>query len=207
MVSTGILVLPSTENEAAAVVRIANDYGIPVTPIALYTNTATNATSSSGGAIIMDLRLMGKKISKPTDIPPMVLRFILERWSEHLKPIKQRFVEAGLVGASFTEKAPDAPFDRLNYSFDQDGVLKFDFESDVDTGETIITYKNFETGYRALADRNFDSMQAFLDGFFKIEPSAEDALKMATIMPDMIEAHIKAVSDAEKKFKVELPKY
>lgn len=150
---------------------------------------------------------MKKKITRPADIPPDVLRYILERWSIHMKPIRPMFVEAGLVGKSFTEKAPDMPLGRLNYSFGPDGTWKFDFESKKDTGQTIINYVDFYNGYRALADPNYDSMKAFQEGIFKIEPSAEDALKMAPIMPDMIKAFIEAIKDAEKKFNVDLPKY
>ncbi|MEM2135213.1 MAG: hypothetical protein QXS27_02100 [Candidatus Jordarchaeaceae archaeon] len=205
--STGILVLPATDEEAAECLRIANDYDIPVTTVTSGAKVVFNTTPSIHSAMIMDLRLMGRKISKPADIPPLILRFILERWSELLEPLKHRFVEAGLVGASFTEKSADAPFDRVNYYFDRDGALKFDFESDEDKGKTIITYKDFETGFRSLEDKNFDSMKAFLEGHFKIEPSPEEALKMAPMMPDMIEAHKKAVIDAEKKFNIELPRY
>ncbi|MFQ6067310.1 MAG: hypothetical protein ACE5K3_08545, partial [bacterium] len=147
------------------------------------------------------------KISKPADIPPEVLRYILERWSEHMKPIRHKFVEAGLVGKTFTEKAPDMPLGRLNYTFTEDGTWKFDFESKEDIGQTIITYVDFEKGYRALADENYDYMKAFQEGIFKLEPSAEDALKMAPMMPDMVKAFIKAIEDAEKKFNMELPKY
>jgi len=150
---------------------------------------------------------MKKKISKPADIPPEVLRYILERWSEHMKPLRPRFVEAGLVGKKFTEKAPDMPLKRLNYSFTSDGTWKLDFESKKDTGQTIITYVDFENGYRALADENYDYMKAFQEGIFKLEPSAEDGLRMAPMMPDMVKAFIKAIGDAEKKFNMELPKY
>lgn len=98
------------------------------------------------------------------------------------------------------------PLERLNYSFDQDGTLKFDFESDKDTGKTIITYKDFENRYRALTDRNHDYPKVLREDISKIEPSTEDALKIAPMMLDMIEAFIKALRDAEKKFKVQLPK-
>lgn len=150
---------------------------------------------------------MKKKISKPADIPPEVLRYILERWSERMKPLRPRFAEAGLVGKSFTEKAPDMPLGRLNYSFTEDGTWEFDFESKQDTGQTIINYIDFENGYRALADENYDYMKAFQEGIFTLEPSAEDGLRMAPMMPDMIKAFIKAIGDAEKKFNMELPKY
>mgnify|MGYP006270442477 CR=1 FL=1 len=124
-----------------------------------------------------------------------------------MKPMKERFVEAGLAGKTFTEKAPDLPLGILNYSIASDGTWTFDFDSEKQTGEIVITYVDFEKGYRALADKNYDSMKAFQEGLFKIEPSADEALKMAPLMPDMIEAHIKAVKDAEKKFKIDLPMY
>jgi len=150
---------------------------------------------------------MRKQIKRPADIPPEVLRYILKRWAERMEPMKERFVEAGLAGKTFTEKAPDLPLGILNYSIASDGTWRFDFDSKKQTGEIVITYVDFETGYRALADKNCDSMKAFQEGLFKIEPSADDALKMAPLMPEMIEAHIKAVKDAEKKFKMVLPTY
>lgn len=145
------------------------------------------------------------KGSRPT--PTEVNRYLLQRWSELMKPIRHRFVEAGLVGKSFTEKAPDMPWERLNYCFAEDGTLKFDFDSKEDTGQTIIHYVDLETGYRAFADGNFDYMKAFEEGKFRIEPSAEDALRMEPLMPEMAEAFRKAMVDTEKKFNVKLPRY
>jgi hypothetical protein len=124
-----------------------------------------------------------------------------------MKPMKERFVESGLAGKTFTEKAPDLPLGTLNYSITSDGTWKFDFDLKKQTVEIVISYVDFENGYRALADRNYDSMKAFQEGLFKIEPSADEAQKMAPLMPGMIEAHIKAVKDAEKKFKIDLPEY
>ncbi|MEM2135216.1 MAG: FAD-binding oxidoreductase [Candidatus Jordarchaeaceae archaeon] len=84
----GILVLPSTTEEVAAVVRIANKYKIPITPFALGTNMASNATPSRKGAITMDLRRMKKvKVNPETltaTIQPAVsfgrLEYILEQY-------------------------------------------------------------------------------------------------------------------------------
>nr|MDO8081256.1 hypothetical protein [Candidatus Freyarchaeota archaeon] len=64
-----------------------------------------------------------------TDIPPEVLRYLLERWSEYLKSFRHRVLELGLAGKKFTEKDSDMPLPRLNYSFSEDGVLVFDWES------------------------------------------------------------------------------
>jgi hypothetical protein len=150
---------------------------------------------------------MKKKISNPAEIPPVVLRYLLQRWSIHMKPIKHMFVEAGLVRKSFTEKAPDMPVGKLNYSFTSDGTWKFDWKSKKDTGETTINYVDFENGYRALADEKYDYMRAYEKGIFTLSPSADDALRMAPIMPNMIKSFIKAIRDAEKKFSIELPKY
>jgi len=124
-----------------------------------------------------------------------------------MKPIRRMFVEAGLVGKSFTEKAPDMPGGRLNYSFTSDGTWKFDWKSKEDTGETIINCVDFENGYRALADEKYDYMEAYEKGIFTLAPSADDALKMAPMMPEMIKSFIKAIRDTEKKFGVDLPKY
>lgn len=148
-----------------------------------------------------------QKILRPADIPPEVLKYLVERWAEHLKPLRHSIVELGLTNKTFTEKASDMPLPRLNYSFSKDGVLVFDWESQEDTGETILTYVDYENGYRALSDENFDVAKAFMDGVFKIEPSPEVMVKLAPIMHDMIRAHIKAIEDCEKKFNIEMPKY
>jgi hypothetical protein len=148
-----------------------------------------------------------KQIKRPADIPPKVLRYILEHWAEGMKLMKDRFVEAGLAGKSFTEKAPDLPLGILNYSIAPDGTWRFDFHSKKQTGEIVMTYVDFESGYRALADKNYDSMKAFQEGLFKIEPFEDEVLKMAPLMPDMIEAFVKAVKDAEEKFNMILPTY
>nr|MDO8081255.1 hypothetical protein [Candidatus Freyarchaeota archaeon] len=47
----------------------------------------------------------------------------------------------------------------------------------------MLSYVDFESGYRVSSDENFDAMTAFLNGAFKIEASPEDALKMALLMP------------------------
>lgn len=148
-----------------------------------------------------------KVIEKPADIPPDIIKFIDERWSERLKAHKQKFVDAGLAGAKFTEKCPDSPLPVINYHFSQDGVLVFDWDEKDEAGETIVTYADFETGWRAMVDRNYDTLDAFTRGLFKVEPRPENGLKMIPVMEDMVEAYIGAVTDAEKKFAIRLPKY
>ena len=71
------------------------------------------------------------RILKATSIPGEVDRYLLQHWAEHLKPIKHKVIEAGLVGKSFTERSPDMSWKRRNYSFAEDGTLVFDFESGV----------------------------------------------------------------------------
>ena len=124
-----------------------------------------------------------------------------------MKPIGYKFVEAGLAGKRFTDKAPDMPLGRLNYVILNDGSWKFDFEAKEDTGETIISYADFESGYRAAADINYDYGKAVEEGKFRVEGSFEDAMKMGAMMSDIVTAFKKAIEDTEKKFSVELPKY
>lgn len=147
------------------------------------------------------------KILKPADISPEVWRFLVERWAEHMKPLGYKFVEAGLVGKRFTDKAPDMPAGRLNYLITEEGFWKFDFEAKEDTGETIISYVDFESGYRAAADINYDYGEAVQEGKFAIDGSFEDAMKMGNMMSDIVRAFKKAIEDTENKFTLELPKY
>nr|MDO8079200.1 hypothetical protein [Candidatus Freyarchaeota archaeon] len=148
-----------------------------------------------------------KKLRSVVDLPREMHIFLLERWAELMEPIRSQFVEAGLVGKKFTEKAPDMTLKRLNYSFAPDGTWMFDWESNVDTGDTIITYPDNDTGYRSLADLDYDFTGAFIRGVFRIEPSAEDALRMYPMMPDMQKFFRKAIRDTEKRYNLELPKY
>jgi len=88
-----------------------------------------------------------KEISKAANMQTRVGRYLLERWAEHLKPIKHKVTEAGLAGKSFTETSPDMPGGRINYSFAEDGTLLFDFKSREAMGQSIIHYVDFETGW------------------------------------------------------------
>jgi hypothetical protein len=146
-------------------------------------------------------------IRREVDVPHEINRFILNRFAELLTPIRPMFVNAGLAGRTFTETAPDMPWKRLNYSFDTKGAWIFDWDSDRDTGETIITYVSVEEGQRSLVDINYPYMRNLLKGVFKIRPTAEHALKMAPMMPLMIRYHNQAIDEAEKKFNVVLPKW
>ena len=148
-----------------------------------------------------------REIAKAADMQTRVGRYLLERWSEHLKPIRHRVIEAGLVGKSFTETSPDMPGGLINYSFAEDGTLVFDFKSREATGQSIIHYVDFETGWRALADENYEYMKAFEEGKFWVEPSPEDALRMEPLMPDMARAFAKAMEDTENEFNIQLPRY
>jgi hypothetical protein len=146
-------------------------------------------------------------IEKPSGIPAEIIKYIDERWSERLKGLRQKFVEAGLAGAKFTEKCPDSPLPVINYHFSTDGVLVFDWDKEEATGDTIVTYVDFETGWRAMVDRSYDTLDAFSRGLFKLEPTPDVGLKMFPLMEDMVEAYTEAVKDAEKKFAVRLPRH
>jgi len=148
-----------------------------------------------------------KKISDPADIPTDVLIYMSYQWAANLKPVSYKFVEAGLAGKSFTERAPNIPLGRLNYSFDSEGNLKSDFDSKKDAGECLISYTSWREAYRPLADENYDYWKAFEEGVFKLDREPDGILKMAPLMEDMARAWVKAIDEAEKKFKMRLPKY
>lgn len=150
---------------------------------------------------------MRKRISDPAEIPPGVLIYMSYRWAANLKPVSHKFVEAGLAGKSFTERAPDIPIGRLNYSFDSEGNLKWDFDSKKDTGECLISYTSWREAYRSLADENYDYWKAFEEGVFKLDRKPDEILKMAPLMQDMAKAFVKAINEAEGKFNIKLPKY
>ena len=148
-----------------------------------------------------------KKISDPVAIPRDVLIYMSQRWAANLTPVRRKFVEAGLAGKSFTERAPDIPLGRLNYSFDSEGNLEWDFNSQRDTGECLISYTSWREAYRSLADKDYDYWKAYDEGIFRLDRGQDEILKMAPLMQDMARAFIKAIAETEKKFNMELPKY
>ncbi|MBM3131458.1 MAG: hypothetical protein FJZ95_00265 [Chloroflexi bacterium] len=149
---------------------------------------------------------MKKKIARPADTPAEVYDYWHRRWVEYINQnYKERFFQAGIVGMSFTERCPDCPDGNgaFHYNFASDGELEFvDHE-----GDAVLEYDSYDIGYRLLGDANFDAMELLAKGNLRFLKNMEHFVKLAELMPLMREAFYAAISDAEKKFNIEMPKY
>ncbi len=149
---------------------------------------------------------MRKRIERPAETPPEVYVYWHQRWVEYLNEnYKERFVQAGVVDMSFTEKCPDCPDGNggFHYHFASDGALEFtDHE-----GDAILEYDSYDIGYRLLGDENYDAMELLGKGTLRLSENAEHFMKLAEVMPLMREGFHVAIADAEKKFNIEMPKY
>jgi len=146
------------------------------------------------------------KIARPADTPAEVYHYWHQRWVEYLNQhYRERFVQAGIVNMSFTEKCPDCPdgSGAFNYAFAADGKLGFIDE----TGNAIIEYDSYDIAYRLLGDESYDIMEFLGEGAMRFTRNAGHFGKLAELMPLMREAFYAAIADAENKFNIEMPKY
>ena len=149
---------------------------------------------------------MRKRIERPADTPIEVYDYMHKRWAEYLNQhYKERFVQAGVVDVSFTEKCPDCPdgSGEFNYQFASDGTLEFTNHE----GGAIIEYDSYDIGYRLLADANYDGMELLEKGEIRHSKNLEHFISLAELLPLMREALYVAIADAENKFNIEMPKY
>jgi hypothetical protein len=146
------------------------------------------------------------KIVRPADTPAEVYDYWHHRWVEYLNQhYKERFVEAGIVNMSFTERCPDCPdgSGAFHYAFASDGTLEF-----VDReGNAIIEYSSYDIAYRLLGDESCDMRELFHKGVLRFIQNIEHFVKLAEVIPLMREAFQAAIADAENKFNIEMPKY
>ena len=146
------------------------------------------------------------KIVRPADTPAEVCDYWHQRWVEYLNQhYKERFVQAGLVNMSFTEKCPDCPngSGAFHYAFESDGTLRFiDRE-----GEAVIEYDSYDIAYRLLGDESCNTMELFDKGVLRFIKNTGHFVKLAEFLPLMREAFYVAIADAENKFNIEMPKY
>jgi hypothetical protein len=146
------------------------------------------------------------KIVRPADTPAEVYDYWHQRWVEYLNQhYKERFVQAGIVNMSFTEKCPDCPngSGAFHYAFASDGTLSFvDYD-----GDAIIEYDSYDIAYRLLGDENYGMMELFDKGVLRFIQNIKHFAKMAELLPLMREAFCVAIADAENKFNIEMPKY
>jgi len=149
---------------------------------------------------------MRKKIARPADTPAEVYHYWHQRWAKYLNHhYKERFVQAGIVNMSFTEKCPDCPDGSggFHYQFASDGTLRFIDQE----GDAIIEYDSYDIAYRLLGDGSYDTMELLNQGSLRFVEKAEHFVKLAELISLMREAFYEALADAEKKFNIEMPKY
>ncbi len=149
---------------------------------------------------------MRKRIVRPADTPAKVYDYWHQRWVEYLNQhYKERFVQAGIVNMSFTEKCPDCPdgSGAFHYAFASDGTLGFIDEE----GDAIIEYDSYDIAYRLLGDGSFDAIELLDKGSLRFTQNVEHSVKLAVLLPLLREAFYVAIADAENKFNIEMPKY
>ncbi|NQT74524.1 MAG: hypothetical protein HQ553_17435 [Chloroflexi bacterium] len=149
---------------------------------------------------------MTKKILNPADTPVEAYDYWHEVWCDYQNEhYKEKFVEAGLTGCSFTERVPDAPGGRgfFSYAYAPDGTLYFIEEE----GNSIIEYDSYALGIQMLGDENCDFGEQVKAGKVRFIKNPMDFAKMGPLQPIQREAFKVAIDAAEKKFDLELPKF
>ena len=146
------------------------------------------------------------RIVRPADTPAEVYDYWHQRWADYLNQhYKERFLQAGIVNMSFTEKCPDCPSGSgvFHYAFASDGTLGFIDEE----GDAVIEYDSYDIAYRILGDESYNAMELFDKGGLRFIKNIEHFVKLADLLPLMREAFYVAIADAENKFNIEMPKY
>ena len=146
------------------------------------------------------------RVVRPADTPAEVYDYWHKRWADYLNQhYKERFLQAGIVNMSFTEKCPDCPDGSgvFHYAFASDGTLGFvDHE-----GDAVIEYDSYDIAYRLLGDESYNTMELFDKGRLRFTKNIEHFVKLADLLPLMREAFYVAIADAENMFNIEMPKY
>lgn len=151
-------------------------------------------------------KLPRMKIVRPANTPVEVYDYWHQRWVQYLNEhYRERFVQAGVVNISFTERCPDCPDGggAFHYSFASDGTLGFiDHE-----GNAIVEYDSYDIAYRLLGDETCNMMELLEKGVLRFTRNIEHFLRLAELLPLMREAFHVAIADAENRFDIEMPKY
>jgi hypothetical protein len=146
------------------------------------------------------------KIIRPAETPAEVYDYWHQRWAEYLNQhCKERFVQAGIVNMSFTEKCPDCPdgSGAFHYAFASDGTLRFIDQE----GEAVIEYDSYDIAYRLLGDKTCDTMELLDKGVLRFTKNTGHFVKLTKLLPLMREAFYVAIADAENEFDIEMPKH
>ena len=149
---------------------------------------------------------MTTKIENAADTPVEAYDYWHQVWCDYLNDhYKDKFVEAGLPGDTFTERVPDAPGGKgyFSYGYKDDGTLYF-FEGE---GRAIIEYDSYALGIQMLGDENCSFLDQVKAGKVRFVENPMDFAKMGPLQPLQREAFKVAIDAAEKKFDLELPKF
>ncbi len=146
-----------------------------------------------------------RRIEHPADTPPDVYHFWHRRWCEILSAEHcEAILEAGLAGASFTERVPDAPDGTgyFSYAIDEEGRVGF-MEGE---GEAVAEYDSYALGFAMLSDESCDGAQQIEEGRFRILGESEKWLALMGLMAVLRSACRRSIEEAEAAFGIELPK-
>ncbi|MCZ2154891.1 MAG: hypothetical protein LC114_13500 [Bryobacterales bacterium] len=149
---------------------------------------------------------MAIRIVRPADTPADAYHYWHRRWCEILtERSRAELVAAGLAGASFTERVPDAPDGKgyFSYAIGDEGSVHFmDGE-----GEAVCEYNTYELGFRLLSDATLDIGKVIEADGLRIISRREKWLALISLLPILRTACHQAIEEAEQKFDLELPKY
>lgn len=117
----------------------------------------------------------------------------------------EKFLDAGLAGHTFTEKALDMPNGEGHYNFGlkADGAFEFRDEE----GDAIVEWNTYETAYRALGDPTYDPAKDIQQGRCRYTKNPEHFGRTAPVIPIFREALKIAIAETEEKYCVALPKF
>ncbi len=147
-----------------------------------------------------------KKYESPVDVPKEIDDYWHARWAEYMNEHhKEKFLEAGLAGYTFTEKAPDTPNGAscYHFGFRSDGAFEFRDEE----GDAIVEWDTYALAYRTLGDERYNPEKDIAEGRCRYTKNPEHFGIASGIIPAFREALKVAIAETEEKYGVELPKY
>ena len=150
----------------------------------------------------------GKKIyESPVDVPKEIDAYWHNRWAEIMnEKYREKFLEAGLAGHSYTEKAPDMPNGEGAYHFgfrSNDGAFEFRNEE----GDAVVEWDTYKMTFQALGDPTYDPTKDIKEGRCRYIKNPEHFGLAVNVIPIFREVLKIAIAETEKKYNVVLPKF
>ena len=146
------------------------------------------------------------KYTSPVDVPKEIDDYWHARWAEYMNEhYKDKFLEAGLAGYTFTEIAPDAPngAGRYHFGFRSDGAFEFRDEE----GDAVVEWDSYTLAYRTLGDETYSPEKDIAEGRCRYTKNPEHFGMASAIISFFREALRVTIAETEEKFGVEMPKY